>query len=153
MGCQPAARTPPWGEGCCSPLAWTWPLLEGAAGAGAPCQHVGLSRSLRINPVLQISLVIITIIRGNWSVEMTTAHIPPDVGRIHNLVILEMHIKAPHPSIPAAEKCQSHARQLCASTPGVSGSTSTTPQRRHPLFSYVSASNSISALASQPLQT
>lgn len=47
--------------------------LEGGGGGGAACQHEGLFRSLRINPVLQLSHVIITIIRGNWSMEMTKA--------------------------------------------------------------------------------
>lgn len=45
--------------------------LKRGWGGGAACQHEGLFRSLRINPVLQLSHVIITIIRGNWSMEMT----------------------------------------------------------------------------------
>lgn len=44
---------------------------KGGGGVGAACQHERLFRSLRINPVLQLSHVIITIIRGNWSMEMT----------------------------------------------------------------------------------
>lgn len=38
---------------------------KGREGGGAVCQHEGLFRSLKTNPVLHLSYVIITIIRGN----------------------------------------------------------------------------------------
>jgi len=63
----------------------------------------GVFRSLRINPVLQLSHVIITLIRGNWSVEMTgllvnlQAHAARSsrARHTHHLIILEIHINIP----------------------------------------------------------